>query len=591
MTRRKYRISIILFLVVGLIPMAFSDIPSLNDQIQDGIPTNKLQCRNSDHILVLRDNGNPACVSDKIVEKTKWKIIEKSLNESLPIESHNRLEINTEIENLDEKEISENSLNMYTDEFEQKTTNFLDDAVVEIDSSEITFVLYREIIYNDEGIGGIVASSSDDTLYYDIIDSDDKSIFGYYRDVADPDDLSTWSPLELRQFSYDRGYFQTTTNILSPGEYTAIIFNENTEIKEDFTIMDSKCCRPLSVSVKIPGAYMSGEEFQIFVKSTPNTELTFNLIDPYGKISKTKQITTNQKGTIDWKSLTISRIAPPGIWTLEVTDGKNSDFTPLIVIPTPDELIKKSPTAKEIQTSYDDALTNKEAEYGILLASSLEPFVDDGRERQIAILHRGGPPQLQYSQIMDSYNAGFDVNDKGVVTYVVTPHEKYSLNPKQGFYLEDWLPEQILDGQKLLYAGTSYDTEEINGNIYESYSAGYTFVPSYFVLHENVTQYDLYYKEGFTITIRYDDLQDEIDDVVEESKDRFAETYKGYGGYQEMMRDGKVVLAFDGGHYYDHEHARIFWIFDDKFSISLHSYYYTLDELIPIFKNIMSEIR
>ncbi len=334
---------------------------------------------------------------------------------------------------------------------------------------------------------------------------------------------------------------------------------------------------------------MPGEEFQIFVQSTPNTELVFNLIDPDGKISKTRDIMTNQIGEIDWQYFTLSRIATPGIWTFEVTDGNHFDSVPLIVTPTPDDLIKKSSTETEIQTSYDDILTNKEPTQSILLTSSLEPFIDDGRERQIATLHRGGPPQFQYLQIMDSYKAGFDVNDKGIVIYTETPHENYSLNHKRGFYLEDWLPDKIPDGQKLLYAITGCDTEKINESIYESYYAGYTFVPSYFVLNENVTQYDLYYGEGFTIHITYDDLQDEIENIIEESKERFAETYKGYGGYHEMMRDGKSVLVFDGGHHYDHEHARIFWIFDDKFSISVHSYYYTLDELIPIFESIMNE--
>ncbi|MCE2507355.1 MAG: hypothetical protein J4F36_12995 [Nitrosopumilaceae archaeon] len=102
--------------------------------------------------------------------------------------------------------------------------------------SEITFVLYKEIIYDDEGIAGIVTSSSNEIFYYDVVDSNDKSIFGYYRDVVDPDDLSSWSPKELRQSSYGRSYFETTTNILSPGEYTAIIFNENTKIKKNHRI-------------------------------------------------------------------------------------------------------------------------------------------------------------------------------------------------------------------------------------------------------------------------------------------------------------------------------------------------------------------
>ncbi|MCE2507356.1 MAG: hypothetical protein J4F36_13000 [Nitrosopumilaceae archaeon] len=301
------------------------------------------------------------------------------------------------------------------------------------------------------------------------------------------------------------------------------------------TVLDSKCCRPLYVDVERPRAYLPGEEFQIFAQSIPETELIFNLIDPYGNISKIKQIMTNQKGTIDWQYFTIPRIATPGIWTLEVIDENNSDSSRLIVIPTPDELIKESPTTIETQNNYEDILTNKEPTHDVLLVSSLKPFEDDGREKQRAILHRGGPPQSLYPTIIESYNAGFDVDDKGIVTYATTPHEKYSLNPEKGFYLEDWLPAQIPDGQKLLYVNTGYDTKKINGNIYDYYTVSYTFVPTYFELNESVTQYDLYYGEGFTITIRYDDLQDEIEDVIEESKELFDQRTGRYGGYQELL--------------------------------------------------------
>jgi len=538
-------IPLILFGMIGMqdsFAEEYQSVASPKHQLESGVASEDIICKEN-RFLVIRSNGQPACVTEKTADKMNWEII-KTIPKSTPLELEHTLKTSVDTEITSEEK-----------------------------SIGINLVLTREIIYGYEGISFNVITTSNDALYYDIVDSDNKTI---------------WPYSELRMSDYGRGFGAMSTNILSPGEYTITAYNENIKTKKNFTVMDSKCCRPLSVSIDLDGGvYLPGEEFQIYVKSKPDALLTFSLIDPDGKIAKIKHVTSNKKGVINFESFTLSRIATLGTWVLEVTDQKNSDSIPITVIPIPDELVIKSPTTQEILTSYDEKLAKINDGYNILLASSLEPFEDDGREKQKAILHRGGPPQLLYPVIIESYKAGFDVDDKGIVTYVTTPHEKYSLNPGKGFYLEDWLPEQIPDGQKLLYATTGYSTNEINGNTYESYSAIYYFVPNSFVLHENVTQYDVRYDGGFYISVGYSDLQDSIDDVIEESKDLFAQRSQGYGGYQEMLRDGKHVLAFNGGHQYDHENARIFWIFDDKFSMTLHSYYYDLEELIPIFERVM----
>ena len=464
-----------------------------------------------------------------------------------------------------------------------------DTIEIKTDPIETTMLLYREIIYNDEGIGGIVTSTSNDSLYWSMVDSDGKAVVPYYQNLPRSGDMSKWSFKELNMSGYGRNSFEMTTNVFPPGEYAIVIFNENIEIKKNFTIMD-KCCRPLSVSIE-SGAYLPGERFQIYSQATPKTPLTFSLIDPNGKISKTKEITTNHQGKIQYESLSVPRIAIPGIWTLEVTDGKNLDSTPIIIISTPDELIKKSPSSEKILTSYENELANKKSGYEVLLASSLEPFEDDGRQYRHKILEHYPAPTLYYDMIKHGWidTTGFETDKYGIVTYVDEPHEKYTLNSKKGFYLEDWIPDNIPDGQKLLYAQTNYSTYEKNELINEKYGASYNFVPINFVVDENTTTYDLKHNMGFRVIIHYNSWQDEIEDILEGQKERHTELMGNYGGYQTMMRDGEMMILFEGGYTGRHYENSIYWIFDDNYSIRVSSHYYTLDELLPIFDSIMKE--
>jgi len=464
----------------------------------------------------------------------------------------------------------------------------LDHTVLAGVPPEIIFVLNREIIYNDEGIAGIITSTSDDFLYWDVVDSDGNSVAPYYQGLSRSGDMSKWSSRELQMSSYGRDSFAMTTNILSPGEYTVLLFNENTEIKKNFTIMDSKCCRPLSVYVT-SGAYLPGEGFQIYVKTAPQTPLTFNLIEPNGKITQTKQITTNEKGEIDWQSLTLSRIATPGIWTLEAKSKTSSDTISLLVVPTPYELIKKSPSSEKILASYEEELANKKSGYDVLLVSSLEPFVDDGRQYLFPKPGHKPAPTVYYDMIKYGWvnTVGFETNDYGVVTYVDESHEKYSIKLHDGHYLEDWIPSYIPNGQKLLYATTSYDPTDYWGNLNDQYFAAYNFVPTSFVIDENTTSYNLKYNMGFRVNVSYDSQGDEIEDIIEGWSDGHDERVDSYGGVRTITQNGEMFVLHDGGYYFEHEPNSVTWFIDNHTYIRASSYYYTLDELIPIIESMI----
>jgi len=255
------------------------------------------------------------------------------------------------------------------------------------------------------------------------------------------------------------------------------------------------------------------------------------------------------------------------------------------------ELINKSFTTEKILSSYDEELANKKVGYDVLLASSLEPFEDDGREYRYMILEHYPAPTPYFDMIKYGWidTTGFETNEYGVVTYLDESHEKYALNLEEGFYREDWLPDYIPNGQKLLVSQTGYSTYEKNELINEKYSASYNFVPIHFVVDEKTTSYDLEHNMGFRISVYYDSWQVEIEDILEERKERHAGKSANYGGYKTMIRDGEMVILFEGGYTGRHYENSIYWIFDDNYSISVRSHYYTLDELIPIFESIMNE--
>ncbi len=77
MTMKKLLgISLALVMLVGSVPLGFSE--PLRVQLEQGIPTDQIQCDNPNHVLVLRTNGNVACVTERSAERTGWEIINQS---------------------------------------------------------------------------------------------------------------------------------------------------------------------------------------------------------------------------------------------------------------------------------------------------------------------------------------------------------------------------------------------------------------------------------------------------------------------------------------------------------------------------------
>ncbi len=233
-----------------------------------------------------------------------------------------------------------------------------------------------------------------------------------------------------------------------------------------------------------------------------------------------------------------------------------------------------------------ESIILQEPKVTVLDYSSPTAFVDDGREYP-EFHQRSAPPQDMYDRIMESKRT-FDVDNNGVATFNAVPHEKYSLNEGVGHYVEDWLPTFVPKGQQLLYAETSYSTFDVNGKTHERYGTGITFVPTNFVLSPDVTTRDLKNSKGISIGIAYSTLpHDEVEDSIELIKEGIYNRSDSYGGFREMTRDGKTVMAVEGGNGINPYQAVITFYPDEFSRVTVSSHYHTLDELIPIFNNVM----
>jgi len=218
--------------------------------------------------------------------------------------------------------------------------------------------------------------------------------------------------------------------------------------------------------------------------------------------------------------------------------------------------------------------------------SSDVEFVDDGREIFFSKLQASAPPKKYYDNIMthlNNHNSVFSNDGKGIITLKSLIHEKYSVKEGVGLYLEDWLPEFIPEGQRLLYSGTSYSEK------YDSYSLIHRYVPTTFELTPEITTSDLRKAQGFTITIMKTTVPSfAIEGNIERHKSIIETQPDNVGGYVDMTRDGQTVSAYSGSNKYNHYQATLGFYPDEYTSIGVSSNYHTLEELIPIFESIMN---
>ena len=245
----------------------------------------------------------------------------------------------------------------------------------------------------------------------------------------------------------------------------------------------------------------------------------------------------------------------------------------------------------EVQIDIQDSpvdVVPEEVTTVILNVSSPEEFVHDGREFQ-RTLQRMPAPWPMYDRIVAATTGIIPADSSGTFSLRSAPHEKYSVIPKVGFHLEDWMPSVIPAGQRLLAAETYYSSYDIGASVEkEEYIAFYRFVPTTFVLHPNVTSWNLDTSQGFTMGVKRSNFAyDQVVDISEHRQDILKSQPGSYGGCISMTRDGNAVSACEGGNRWNPYNAGISFNPDEFTIVHVNSNYHTLDELIPVFNSIM----
>ena len=100
-----------LILLSGITVTSYSDYLSPKKQIESGVLPEDVVCK-VNKILVIRDNGSPACVSEKTAEKKGWMIIVAESTEPLAASVSEHSELQDTVSVQDSVKINEESVNV-----------------------------------------------------------------------------------------------------------------------------------------------------------------------------------------------------------------------------------------------------------------------------------------------------------------------------------------------------------------------------------------------------------------------------------------------------------------------------------------------
>ena len=224
---------------------------------------------------------------------------------------------------------------------------------------------------------------------------------------------------------------------------------------------------------------------------------------------------------------------------------------------------------------------NNEQEFIVLDLGSDVEYVDDGREQYRAKLQKSPAPGDIFGYIDEALEK-HPVDAAGLFRTPAISHERYSVNPGVGFYPQDWMPSHVPDGYRLLYIDNRHYEE------FGTYWMRIYFVPNTFELTKDITNLDLDISHGFKIFVeKKTQPLDEIEDEIENYRERIESDYGYVGRFLDLERDGKTVWASETQSDYNHYHATLNYNFDEYTIVGVSSNYHTLEELQPIFDSIM----
>jgi hypothetical protein len=120
------------------------------------------------------------------------------------------------------------------------------------------------------------------------------------------------------------------------GVYTAVLSRANSQTSEVFSVGLQTGSGEISAKTT-KDTYQPGEAILILGNSAPNMLLTIELLDPDGKVVKTKDSFTNKDGIFSIDSFRIPLQSKEGTWTVHVKSGPNFDDVKITVQKSIDE--------------------------------------------------------------------------------------------------------------------------------------------------------------------------------------------------------------------------------------------------------------
>ena len=530
--------------------LAESDVKPPLQQIKDGIAIEDIRC-NDGHVLVLRDNGIPACVTKNTAERTGWPLIEPK-----PV----------------------------TDELEPKTLDLSSDKEFVVDEPD-------EQLINENATDDLKSDGCPDAEpSCGITPSDEKSTVQDPPPAQDslPDNAGKKNePVHLASYAESKIWFNKDfifyrdagwVDTSHPKWSSTLYFEYSERLGRHALVYDEDVVAfqkgSLMYAQTDKKEYHHGDVIHISGRIADVVTI------PHGYWVYAS-VRTDDGGDPRFNAHASGEVNPDGSYELEIDTSSSTWFyegTHVVKVSHGIGMINDS-VKIELLTGFKPTTRSIGPDDVVLDLSSTTEFVHDGRQYPHSLSNRGHP-FIMYETILESY-ADFYVDADGVAFFTPTPHEKYSLNPDVGFYVEDWIPQHIPEGYKLLYADTACSPSGIC-------SLAIAFVPSTFVLTPLTTNIDLHVSNGFFIRVTYSVAQlDEIEDRIEHFSDYMESETGRYGGFEDMTRDGKTVWAYQGGGKYEHHTASIFYDIDDHTTLSVRSEYHTLDELTPIFNSVV----
>lgn len=531
-------------------------IPSPRQQLTEGISPEDIQCREN-RVLVIRDNGNPACVTEKTAEKRGWKIIQtefkiNSTNENTTLDDEDIV-----ISDVDSETNEEIIIKTIPEESKPIESALSETSILNVNSL-IDFVDDEDMEKEDQNVD--LASYAE---YKKMFSKD----FRFFRDMGFVD-MSGRVRGESMTLYYKESGGKTILDIDAMFDKKPVIFPENSLMYVQTDKTEYNYNETIHIKGQVADVVKHSFGDIIAVRVSNNNHPEFNK-HAYPEINLDGSFETTL-------NISDSQWFYEGIYTIRVAHTGRDGHT-------------NASTEIKLITGFNPPMQQFDLKEIVLDLSSPTEFVDDGREYPRAMGHRGSP-QLVYDSIIEGY-ADVYVDESGVATFTSKPHEKYSVNEGVGFYVEDWIPTHIPDGQRLLYADTGYvdySTKDHTPSTHKVHWVSYHFVPTTFELTPFTTNHNLHLAKGFTVGISYSTTPlDEIEDSIERMREFFTEREGGYGEIRDLTRDGKPVLAAAGGNGVNPYQAVVGFHPDEFTNVHVNSKYHTLDELILIFDSIM----